>query len=126
MAVLKQTSPTAWPRAPKPNPSITVPSSSTRRAVGTGSVQPESPCFGFIKSLDSHDPAKRQSGGRKSQNPNVAGTGTLESRLRHQGRDRGQLVPAAAGKVAQADRSGGAGPLSSDHRRGRRRLEAGR
>src|ERR1700674_6123628 len=53
MAVLKQTSPTAWPGAPTPNPSITVPSASTRRAVGTGSVQPESPCFGFIKRLDS-------------------------------------------------------------------------
>src|ERR1700693_6658022 len=102
MAVLKQTSPTACPGAPKPNPSITVPSASTRRAVGTGSVQPESPCFGFIKSLDSHDSRKRQSGARKSQNPNVARAGALESRLRQQGRDRGQLVPAAAGKIASA------------------------
>jgi hypothetical protein len=33
MAVLKQTSPTAEPTAPKPRPEITVPSARTRRAV---------------------------------------------------------------------------------------------
>src|SRR6516165_7966680 len=38
MAVLKQTSPTAWPVAPKPKPSSTVPSASTRSAVAAGSV----------------------------------------------------------------------------------------
>src|SRR6202521_5121174 len=54
MAVLKQTSPTAWPGAPSPNPSITVPSASTRRAVGAGSVQPESSCLRVIDRLDSH------------------------------------------------------------------------
>src|SRR5580692_6135207 len=37
MAVLKQTSPTAWPVAPKPIPSSTVPSASTSNAVGAGS-----------------------------------------------------------------------------------------
>src|SRR5580692_6472399 len=41
MAVLKQTSPTACPVAPSPKPSITVPSASTRSAVGTGSGQAE-------------------------------------------------------------------------------------
>src|SRR5580704_11123393 len=39
MAVLKQTSPTAWPVAPKPKPSSTVPSASTSSAVGFGSSQ---------------------------------------------------------------------------------------
>src|SRR6516164_4017307 len=39
MAVLKQTSPTAWPVAPKPKPSSTVPSASTSNAVGLGSSQ---------------------------------------------------------------------------------------
>src|SRR5882672_4188835 len=39
MAVLKHTSPTAWPVAPKPKPSSTVPSASTSRAVALGSVQ---------------------------------------------------------------------------------------
>src|SRR5262249_22124779 len=39
MAVLKQTSPTAWPVAPKPKPSSTVPSASTSSAVAVGSVQ---------------------------------------------------------------------------------------
>ena len=48
MAVLKQTSPTAWPVAPKPNPSSTVPSASTSSAVGTGSDQPELGDLGFM------------------------------------------------------------------------------
>src|ERR1700683_448577 len=39
MAVLKQTSPTARPVAPKPKPSSTVPSASTKSAVGSGSSQ---------------------------------------------------------------------------------------
>src|SRR6478672_10583441 len=39
MAVLKQTSPTAWPSAPRPKPSSTVPSASTRSAVGLRSGQ---------------------------------------------------------------------------------------
>src|ERR1700749_3698932 len=39
MAVLKQTSPTAWPSAPRPKPSSTVPSASTRSAVGLWSGQ---------------------------------------------------------------------------------------
>src|SRR5580704_41355 len=39
MAVLKQTSPTAEPVAPKPMPSSTVPSASTSSAVGLGSSQ---------------------------------------------------------------------------------------
>ena len=37
-------SPTAWPAAPKPNPSSTVPSASTRRAVAAGSDQVVSSC----------------------------------------------------------------------------------
>src|SRR5438034_2695945 len=41
MAVLKQTSPTAWPSAPRPKPSSTVPSASTRSAVGLWSGQAE-------------------------------------------------------------------------------------
>src|SRR6187399_2019486 len=41
MAVLKQTSPTAWPSAPSPKPSSTVPSASTRSAVGLWSGQAE-------------------------------------------------------------------------------------
>src|ERR1700757_3830275 len=39
MAVLKQTSPTACPSAPSPKPSSTVPSASTRSAVGLWSGQ---------------------------------------------------------------------------------------
>src|ERR1700749_703446 len=39
MAVLKQTSPTAWPVAPRPKPSSTVPSASTNSAVACGSSQ---------------------------------------------------------------------------------------
>ena len=39
MAVLKQTSPTALPVAPNPKPSSTVPSASTKSAVGLGSAQ---------------------------------------------------------------------------------------
>src|SRR5882762_1003819 len=66
MAVLKQTSPTACPVAPKPSPSITVPSASTRRAVGAGSVQPgfdllESSCRLVMRPLDSGDRRRRQS-----------------------------------------------------------------
>src|SRR5262245_15564267 len=65
MAVLKQTSPTAWPVAPKPSPSSTVPSARTRRAVARGSVQEaleDSPaaslgraatgCFSLIQGLN--------------------------------------------------------------------------
>src|SRR5689334_13092397 len=61
MAVLKQTSPTAWPVAPKPVPSRTVPSASTRRAVGLGSDQPELSCLLSISRLDSHPMWPRQS-----------------------------------------------------------------
>src|SRR5215470_2748569 len=45
IAVLKQTSPTACPVAPSPKPSSTVPSASTKSAVGLGSAQdsPEAP-----------------------------------------------------------------------------------
>src|SRR6266702_3655998 len=39
MAVLKHTSPPAWPVAPSPRPSSTVPSASTRMAVARGSAQ---------------------------------------------------------------------------------------
>src|SRR5688572_7169899 len=52
MAVLKQTSPTAWPLAPRPWPSSTAPSANTSSAVGFGSVQPESSCLGLIRGLD--------------------------------------------------------------------------
>src|SRR5262245_2260291 len=59
MAVLKQTSPTAWPIAPKPVPSNTVPSARTRSALAFGSTQavlagspPEwAGCFSLIESL---------------------------------------------------------------------------
>src|SRR5689334_12634886 len=47
MAVLKQTSPTARPVAPSPKPSSTVPSASTKSAVGLGSAQvPAEAAFG--------------------------------------------------------------------------------
>src|SRR5215470_17020025 len=60
MAVLKQTSPTAWPVAPRPNPSSTVPSASTSSAVAAGSVQAwvrasvraSLGCVSLIKSLN--------------------------------------------------------------------------
>src|SRR5262249_51556336 len=43
MAVLKHTSPTAWPVAPSPIPWSTVPSASTSSAVAFGSLQGEAP-----------------------------------------------------------------------------------
>src|SRR5262245_21330531 len=64
MAVLKQTSPTALPTAPKPMPSSTVPSASTKSAVAFGSVHPESACLGLIRGLDSHDSPQRKASGR--------------------------------------------------------------
>src|SRR5262249_56381056 len=42
MAVLKHTSPTAWPVAPSPEPSNMVPSASTSSAVAFGSAQESS------------------------------------------------------------------------------------
>src|SRR5712691_11785197 len=56
MAVLKQTSPTAWPVAPRPKHSSTVPSASTSSAVAVGSVQasvlPSLGCVSLIESLN--------------------------------------------------------------------------
>src|SRR5215468_1891624 len=60
MAVLKQTSPTAWPVAPNPVPSRTVPSASTRRAVGGGSDQPEVSCSYVMGGLHNRDAGKRK------------------------------------------------------------------
>src|SRR5205807_1651118 len=52
-AVLKQTSPTAWPLAPSPKPSSTVPSASTSTAVVLGSVQlARAGCVSVIASLN--------------------------------------------------------------------------
>src|SRR6185312_9442762 len=55
IAVLKQTSPTAWPSAPRPKPSSTVPSASTRSAVGLRSGQAEA--FSDVVMSASHRPA---------------------------------------------------------------------
>src|SRR5262249_22507830 len=57
MAVLKHTSPTAWPLAPKPKPRNTVPSASARTAVGLGSAQAPSRsagsgCLSCIEDID--------------------------------------------------------------------------
>src|SRR3954453_15691793 len=60
MAVLKQTSPTACPVAPRPKPSSTVPSASTKTAVGFRSIQPESSCLGLIWGLDRPPGRRRQ------------------------------------------------------------------
>src|SRR3954454_19131060 len=57
MAVLKQTSPTACPTAPKPKPSSTVPSASTSKAVALGSVQAEPSCLSVMSGLHSADSA---------------------------------------------------------------------
>src|ERR1700693_4814411 len=115
MAVLKQTSPTAGPGARKPNPSITVPSASTRRAVGTGSVQPESPCFGFIKSLDSHDSRKRQSKRpqvlRDKINDGMKGAMKSQDKLRT---STLRLVNAAIKNADIEARTAGKEPLSDD------------
>src|SRR5579872_4800681 len=62
MAVLKQTSPTAWPSAPRPKPSITVPSASTRSAVGLWSGQAEAFSDVVMSPLHSRAKACRQSG----------------------------------------------------------------
>src|SRR5262245_9999761 len=62
MAVLKQTSPTACPAAPRPEPSSTVPSASTSRAVATGSVQPFTSCLAVIGGLHSRPLRRRQRG----------------------------------------------------------------
>src|SRR5579883_412528 len=60
MAVLKQTSPTAWPTAPKPTPSSTVPPASTNTAVGRGSDQPPASCLPFMRRLHSPGRQRRQ------------------------------------------------------------------
>src|SRR6266700_7768120 len=65
MAVLKQTSPTAWPSAPRPKPSSTVPSASTRSAVGLWSGQAEAFSDVVISALHSPRAPRRQS--RKPQ-----------------------------------------------------------
>src|SRR6267378_3258446 len=53
MAVLKHTSPTACPLAPKPKPSSTVPSASTSTAVASGSAQAEAAgCESLMRSLN--------------------------------------------------------------------------
>src|SRR5579859_34091 len=61
MAVLKQTSPTAWPSAPKPKPSSTVPSASTRSAVGLWSGQAASFSDCVMSPLHSPGKVRRQS-----------------------------------------------------------------
>src|SRR5882757_150896 len=61
MAVLKQTSPTAWPSAPRPKPSSTVPSASTRSAVGLWSGQAELFSGDVMSALHSRHILMRQS-----------------------------------------------------------------
>src|SRR5207342_3307225 len=61
MAVLKQTSPTAWPSAPRPKPSSTVPSASTRSAVGLWSGQAEALSDVVMSALHSRRTSARQS-----------------------------------------------------------------
>src|ERR1700712_2224243 len=61
MAVLKQTSPTAWPSAPRPKPSSTVPSASTRSAVGLCSGQAELFSGEVMSALHSRRTHARQS-----------------------------------------------------------------
>src|SRR5579859_2115824 len=65
MAVLKHTSPTAWPMAPNPVPASTMPSASTRRAVAAGSLQrasdpAESSIMRVMTPLDSGARRRRQ------------------------------------------------------------------
>src|SRR3984957_6935970 len=64
MAVLKHTSPTAWPSAPRPKPSSTVPSASTSSAVGLWSGQAKA--FSVIVMSALH---RRRTRGRQSRNP---------------------------------------------------------
>src|SRR5450756_137666 len=73
MAVLKQTSPTAWPSAPRPKPSSTVPSASTRSAVGLWSGQAEAFSEGVMNALHSRRMRLRQSRNRQihMQNPHI-------------------------------------------------------
>src|ERR1700758_4879010 len=66
MAVLKQPSPTAWPSAPRPKPSSTVPSASTRSAVGLWSGQAAS--FSCCVMRPVHSPASRR---RQSGKPRI-------------------------------------------------------
>src|SRR6185312_8585628 len=65
MAVLKQTSPTACPSAPRPKPSSTVPSASTRSAVGLRSGQAEA--FSDVVMNPSHRPATAPRQSRNSR-----------------------------------------------------------
>src|SRR4029079_5251524 len=65
MAVLKQTSPTAWPSAPRPKPSSTVPSASTNSAVGLWSGQAETLSDCVMSALHSLRMRWRQSGNRR-------------------------------------------------------------
>src|ERR1700722_18261647 len=65
IAVLKQTSPTACPSAPRPKPSSTVPSASTRSAVGMCSGQAEAFSMCVMRPLNSRAGGRSQS--RKSR-----------------------------------------------------------
>src|SRR3954447_19601199 len=64
MAVLKQTSPTAWPSAPSPKPSSTVPSASTSSAVGLWSGQAGEFSECVMSALHSRRGGRRQSRNR--------------------------------------------------------------
>src|SRR5712672_315160 len=79
IAVLKQTSPTAWPSAPRPKPSSTVPSASTRSAVGLWSGQAASFSDVVMSALHSRGGGLRQSRKAGDSHAVLAGVGSEEA-----------------------------------------------
>src|SRR6185437_6900543 len=92
MAVLKQTSPTAWPVAPSPNPSRTVPSASTKSAVALGSSQvPAGAALVWVMGSYLRI-IRREARGRPGPPPGVSykwKRGSSAARRHQQGSDRG-------------------------------------
>src|SRR6478735_10743237 len=113
MAVLKQTSPGASPTAPRPKPSSTVPSASTRSAVARGSVQPLSAGFPSeaVMSMSRSRPRQRQNAGAGlwQSTPPVWNASLKEPGAARQSR----LVQAAQEKKEQRDDE----PARAIHRR---------
>src|SRR6266702_1551829 len=79
MAVLKQTSPAAWPSAPRPKPSSTMPSASTRSAVGLWSGQAAAFSVVVMSALHSRGGGLRQSRKAGDSHAVLAGAGSEES-----------------------------------------------
>src|SRR3954469_22823420 len=117
MAVLKQTSPTAWPLAPRPKPSSTVPSASTSSAVALGSIQAELSCWAGISRLHSR-PSRRRQSGAESRGSVLRDKINNEVKQAMKSQDKLRLstlrLMNASIQNAEIDARTGAGPLTDD------------